>query len=247
MADEDSLLTTLMDENDITWQSMIHELVRNEEMDPWDVNLGTLAEKFIKMIHEIKETNLKVGGKVILASAILLRLKSGKFIDTDLAELEKLMTEDSDIEEFEEFEENELQQVLEEKKKKDYKIYPRTPLPRQRKVSVYDLIGALENILETKSVNKSRKPQKNNKKTEVKLDEEDIQFAIQTVFKEVSTKCRSDKDNKVKFSKILPSDRKEDIISTFVPLLHLTNQRVTDLHQEEAFSDFDIELLKRSL
>ena len=40
MKTEDSFFETLVQEDDITWQAMLHELVKTEEMDPWDINLG---------------------------------------------------------------------------------------------------------------------------------------------------------------------------------------------------------------
>lgn len=244
MSNEDNLLETLMHEDDITWQSMIFELVKTEQMDPWDVNLGDLSEKFISMINEMQETNLKIGGKVILASAILLRLKSGRFIDTDLAQLEALISSMNE-EEYDDFEEGDLQTTLYEKDRRNYKIYPRTPQPRKRKVSVYDLVHALEGVIEKQKIKIKRKVP--DAPVEVKLQSRDINLVIKDVFDKLNLEHANTQEEQFKFSTLLPSTSRDDIVSTFIPLLHLTNQRVTDLHQKEAFDDFDVHLLKKGL
>ena len=45
------------------------------------------------------------------------------------------------------------------------------------------------------------------------------------------------------FSELIPSQRKEDKIATFVPLLHLATQSKIDLNQEEHFGEIDIQLM----
>ena len=49
------------------------------------------------------------------------------------------------------------------------------------------------------------------------------------------------KDN-LTFSKLVPSENKEDKVFTFIPLLHLTNQRKIDLEQKEHFGEIEIVL-----
>lgn len=248
MNNEDNLLTQLMEDDDITWQSMIFELVKTEQMDPWDVNVGELSEKFIQMLNEMHETNLKIGGKVILASTILLRLKSGRFIDTDLAQLESLIASmDSYDDDFEEWDDLSGDGFSPQRDRRNYKIFPRTPQPRKRKVSVYDLVGALEGVIEKNKI-KVRYKRYNSKETgELKIESKDINLVIKDVFQVLNQKTQDMNCDKLKFSQILPSKRREDLVTTFLPLLHLTNQRVTDLYQDEAFSDFDIHLIKKGL
>ena len=46
---------------------------------------------------------------------------------------------------------------------------------------------------------------------------------------------------KLSFSKLLPPRaKKEDKVFTFIPLLHLTNQRKIDLEQREHFGDIEV-------
>ena len=53
-------------------------------------------------------------------------------------------------------------------------------------------------------------------------------------------------DRKIKsltFSKLIPSDSKEDKVYTFIPLLHLENQRKIDMKQFRHFGEINIEML----
>jgi len=250
MTQEDEFLRKLIEEEEITWQSMLFELVKSEEMDPWDIDISILSEKFLSMINEMKETNLKIGGKIILASTILLRLKSSKFIDFDLVQLESLIASAEDYDdEFEDWAslEEDASSLLIGYDKKDFKIYPRTPQPRKRKVSLQDLMLSLEHIIEKNKLKVKVKSKKSKNPVHVSLDSRDINSDIKSVFDDLNDKTKELNTNTLKFSQILPSNRREDLVATFMPLLHLTNQRVTDLFQEEAFSDFDIQLIKEGL
>ena len=246
MSNEDALLTTLVDQDDITWQTMLFDLVNSEQMDPWDVDVTILADRFISMINEMRETNLRISGKVILACTIMLRLKSGRFIDTDLAALEQLIAS-MNSDDFDEFEEEGMfsEDMFADERSKKYKIYPRSPQPRKRKVSVYDLVHALEGVIEKqkKVIKKRSMP----KELHVEIKNVDMNIVLRDVFTALNTITKKKASPELKFSEILPSDKKEDILATFIPLLHLTNQRVTDLFQQEAFSDFDVHLLKKGL
>jgi len=244
MSQEESIFNSLIEEDDITWQSMIIELVKTEQMDLWDVDIGLLSEKLISFLNEMKETNLRVSGKMILASAILLRLKSGKFVDSDLVNLENMMNLD-EYEEFEDFGEFGSNNQWEKANPKDFKIYPRTPQPRKRKVSIYDLLDSLGKVLNNKKERMRKKVP--SLAPDVKVRKHvDINLVIKDVEKALFEFKEKNNTNTMKFSEIIPSERKEDKIQTFIPLLHLTNQRVTDLEQEEHFSDFKINILKES-
>ncbi|MFH2028457.1 MAG: segregation/condensation protein A, partial [Nanoarchaeota archaeon] len=44
------------------------------------------------------------------------------------------------------------------------------------------------------------------------------------------------------FSQLIPDDTREGRVYTFIPLLHLTNQRKVDLEQYQHFGDIEIML-----
>ena len=48
----------IVDQEDITWKSIIHELVRTEQMDPWDINISLLTKKYIKAVKELHDHDI---------------------------------------------------------------------------------------------------------------------------------------------------------------------------------------------
>lgn len=241
----DKIFNMLLEENEITWKTIIYDLVKQEKMDPWDLDITRLAKRFLEMIKKLKEMDFRVSGRIVLASAILLRLKSNKLMDEDINELDRLIATDDNMEE--NFYE-ELQQEMEGQeepqsnatKKKDYNLIPRAPQPRKRKISVYDLVDALDKALEVKTRRDKKQPAE---APEVKPPEKkiDMSVVIEDIFNRIKDHYTSNKDH-LTFSQLLPSESAEDKVYTFLPLLHLTNQRKIDLDQKKHFGEINIHL-----
>lgn len=242
----DQIFNILFNNDEITWQNMIYDLISSEKMDPWDVNISMLAKKFLQKLKKLQGMDLNISGKVLLAAAILLRVKSYRFMEEDITALDALIASvNSDDEElFDELIDYEGQEGainLEEKPK----IYPRTPQPRKRKVSVFDLVNALEKALEVYH----RRPPKINTHPEVKvpIKARDISLVIRDVYKKIIGFFTENgtKPPKLTFNLLLPENTKEDKVFTFIPLLHLDYQRKIDLLQKKHFGDIEIKLLKK--
>src|SRR3989338_11430047 len=99
----DQILDLLLKRDEITWQSIILELVKSEEVDPWDIDISLLSQKYLETVRKLKEANLFISGKVLLASAILLKIKSEKFLNEGFATLNNLLFPPEDIEEMDDF------------------------------------------------------------------------------------------------------------------------------------------------
>lgn len=243
---QEKLFDMLCNKDDISWQSMIYESVRSQQMDPWDVNISTLAARFLDMIRQLKEMDFKISGKIILAAAILLRLKSHKLITDDLSHLDRLIamseeTEDAFYDEL--LSDADDQRVTVDIGDKKVTLVPRTPQPRKRKVSVYDLVEALEQALEVKN---RRNILHEDLAQEVKAPEhyDDIDVIIAHVFEQIKQYFVEKQDvDSLKFSSLLKTGDRKEKLYTFSPLLHLSNQRQVELVQQKPFEDFDIYLL----
>ena len=61
--------------NEVTWRSMIYELVKSEQMDPWNVDISVLSKRYVLMLKKLKELDFRVSGKMVLAAAILLKME----------------------------------------------------------------------------------------------------------------------------------------------------------------------------
>ena len=140
---QDKIFEMLFDKDEITWQTILYDLVREEKMNPWDVDISLLTQKYLKMLKKFKEMDFRLSGKIVLAAAILLKIKSNKLVG-DADKLQELMTSTGEEEFYEDLSEEELQEI------EEAKLIPRTPQPRKRKVSIYDLVGALQQALEVK-------------------------------------------------------------------------------------------------
>ena len=72
---QEQIFDMLLKENEVTWQTIIQDLVKKEGMDPWDVDVSKLSQRYISTLKKLKEHDFRVSGKVVLAAAILLKIK----------------------------------------------------------------------------------------------------------------------------------------------------------------------------
>jgi segregation and condensation protein A len=233
----DRIFSILLDKNAITWQTIIQELVKSEEMDPWDIDVSVLSKRYIDMLKKLKEMDFKVSGKIVLAAAILLRIKSSKLVTEDIGELDSLMAGEQAYDEFY----DELQNDSAIEAREDIMpLLPRTPQPRKRKVSIYDLMLALQKALEVKE----RRVLRGIPSVKMEVPERKVELGtlIQEVYKKVMA-CLSDKQH-LTFNELQPSKERADRVMTFIPLLHLAHieQRKLDLLQNEQFGEIEIVL-----
>ncbi len=241
--ENNSILQVIFKENEITWKEMLLNLVKTNQLDPWDVDIKVLTKEYFKLVKKLKEHDLKVSGKVILAAAILLKIKSERLLEEDIAFFDNLMNSvsEEEIEEFYnelEYENYNFEENLENDEKPE--LIPRLPQLKKRRVSVYELIEILEETLE-KPVKK--KVVVNTKKADIKIPE--IKVDMGKLILSLSEKITSlfkKNNNKILFDNLLIGDSKEDKILTFLPLLHLAHvdHRLIDLEQKQQFSDIYI-------
>jgi segregation and condensation protein A len=241
--EQQQILTMLFDQDEITWQNIIYDLVKTEQMDPWDVDISLITQKFLEKLRDLKDMDFRISGKILLASSILLRIKSNRLLTYDISAWDALMNSVGEIEE-----ENLL---LDEgvgygtaSIAMQAALFPRTPQPRKRKVSVYDLINALEKAIGVqtrRSMYKSYVPQ-----IQIPHNSLDMNLLIKDMYKRIVIFFKGNK-KKLTFSELVPeSETKEDKVLTFIPLLHLDNERKIDLLQTEHFSEIEVKLVKKA-
>ncbi|RJQ16884.1 hypothetical protein C4573_02370 [Candidatus Woesearchaeota archaeon] len=232
---QDTIFNILFKEDEITWQTIIYDLVAKEQMNPWDINVSLLSQKFLEMLTKLKNLDFRISGKMVLAAAILLRIKSNRFIDEDIAALDQLIAGTEEVD---------LLETAEETVERDAlpKLFPRTPQPRKRKVSVYDLVNALEKALEVE--NRRVPVVKESQKVTVPERTVDMQQVMKTVYSKITSFFSKKTTMKLTFDQLIPSDKPKDKVMTFIPLLHLDTQRKIDLLQQEHFGEIEIQLAK---
>lgn len=244
---QNAIFDIVFNQDELNWKDLIYDVIKQEGMDPWDIDVSKLAKSFLTTLNKLKETDFRIGGKMVLTSSLLLKIKSDKLLLDDIAGLDNLINgfeEEEYLEDGFEFEQTDINQFLNGQRQ----IVPRTPQPRERKVSVFDLVDALESALET-DIKRQRVL------SNVKLDEEEISIptksfdltsamnGLQLSLKKLLTKSKS----KVLFTDLLPSNEKSDVVFTFLPLLHLETQRKINLNQEIHFGPIEVEIFNKRL
>ncbi len=237
--DNEGFMTFIFSEEEITWKQTLMELVRTEKMDPWDIDISILAGKFLDVINKLQQLDFRITGKMVLAAAVLLRLKSVRLIGADLEELDRLIAGETMTEE-------EFYDELEQSQKtkpgaapwEGQPLIPRTPQPRQRKVSIYDLVNALERALEVKK----RRIMNSIPSYHHEVPEQSVQISliIKNLYDTITTHFEKNQGQQLTFSMLIPGETKRDKIYTFIPLLHLSHQQKVELQQDKPFAEITI-------
>jgi segregation and condensation protein A len=236
MEPHEQIFEMLFDKDEITWQTILYELVKTEKMDPWDIDVTMLTRKYIDMVQKLKELNFRISGKILLAAAILLKIKSERLLGKDINDFDSLFAAPTNEDNLF-YDDLEPSNLTDEHKKE---LIPRIPPPRKRKVSIYDLVDALEQALEVKRRRViDDLPEYSTHAPEKKIE---IGVIIKDLYDRIKGFFSTSQTKKLTFTALIPTMSKLDKVYTFIPLLHLTNQRKIDLEQEQHFGEIEIYL-----
>ena len=230
---QDQIYEMLIQKDELTWQTIIYDLVKSEQMDPWDIDISLLSKRYLDAIRELKGHNFFISGKVLLASAILLKIKSDKLLVDYIANFDAALWPQENID------------LLEEEKQPAGNVeitalLIKTPQPRKGKVSLNDLMDALQKALNVDKRREIKRTEGSRFIREVQLPEKKMDLT--SLIKDIYNKIKGFFTRKeiLTFTQLIPSERKEDKILTFIPLLHLSNQGKVDLEQKEPFGEIYI-------
>ncbi|MBM3233045.1 hypothetical protein FJZ18_02675 [Candidatus Pacearchaeota archaeon] len=221
----------------LSWQSIIYDLINTEQLEPWDIDISLLAQKYLERIKELEEENFFISSKVLLAAAILLRMKSEILLHHDLPGLDEVL--------FGKKEEKKYHQERIELEGEVPGLIARTPLPRFKKVTLEELMSALGKAITTENRRIRRIVVKRQQEFETALSLPKTKINLKDQISGVYRRLREifkSRENPYPFSE-LAGKSTEERVATFVPLLHLDNQQKVWLEQEGHFSEIWI-LLK---
>lgn len=203
------------------WHEVLVSLTR--DMNPWDIDLVELNARFTDYVKCTAKMDLRVPAKVLLAAAILYRLKA----DTIHSE----------------YEEPEVPEFLDEPEEsvpglpRLSDIPPlRVPLIRKprRKLSLNDLVHALDKAITVKTRREVRQ------KFQITLNGEDITKRIEEVYENINMFLA--KSDSARFSQLIRKDTAEERISAFRSILHLSNEGRLECAQNELFGEIYLTL-----
>ncbi|MBI4440705.1 segregation/condensation protein A [Candidatus Woesearchaeota archaeon] len=240
----EKIFEILFNKDEITWQSLLLELVKSEGMDPWDIDISILSQKYIEMLKSLKKLDFHVSGKVVLAAALLLKVKSNRLVGEDIMNLDRLFaTTQEEIGQQDDDDADFVFDSSDEEGKSIPPLLPRTPQPRKRKVSIYDLMEALQKAMDVKK-RRLMRYMPTGKQLALPTRTFDIGNAIRELYLRIK-KYFHEGEQKITFSRLVPSPEKKDKVYTFIPLLHLSSQRKVDLLQQEHFGEIEVELIEK--
>lgn len=204
---------------------MLLDLVISDDLDPWDIDLTDIADRFIRKVQKMRKLNLRLSGKTLLASSILLRMKSDCLIPNEAPQIE------------EEFGWGHIQNESTEE------IIPfKTPVRRRskRKTTLFELIDALQRALSEEMIRKNF-PKKDRIKPKliIPIDEKNIKERMSKIYDMIKELTKANK--LIKFSDLV-SGKREEIIKVLIALLHLDSQRKITIWQKEIFGEIFITL-----
>jgi segregation and condensation protein A len=204
------------------------KLVSDGEINPWNIDIVEITDKFLHHIEELERMDLRISGRTLHYAAILLRMKSNILVEKPGIE------DDSWIDDLDFFDVD------------DYPV-PKSPVRRhcKRSVTLQELILELEKaeVVERRKVlrKKARETvELDRPTTEQVLDvahEEDIEGRVNTMRKTLSSVLEY--RTYIALSELLSGDRSNKLM-TYISLLFLATNKEIWLEQEELFGELYI-------
>ncbi len=206
-------LYSLVLDDELGWEHLISSIIREENMDPMDIDLIEITDRFVSTLASVKNIDFRFGGKFVYTAAILLKMKSDSVVD-DIMNKHAKKADDGN---------SKYVRAI----PYDISVTPKLPLVRNRKITLTELISAIRSAIKSgikPNINFEIKPR------EIRL-EDVIPLLLQRLLRMFREK------ESVSFSELLIKKDKKDYIFTFLPLLFLSNDGKVDLKQDAPFEE----------
>jgi segregation and condensation protein A len=230
----------LLFNREIGWQEIIYDLINTEQLDPWNIDLIILTDKYLDKIKNLEEADFFVSSKVLLAASLLLKIKSEILLNKYIKSIDEILfgREEKKSHTLERIELDEEVPLL----------IPRSPIPRFRKVTLKELMESLNQAINTENRRIKKEIIKTNalRESSISLPKRTFSVSdkIKEIFENLSRHFKENQDKKrVGFTEFI-GEKKEDKLIAFLPLLHLENQQKVWMEQEAHFEEIYIWLKK---
>ena len=231
-------IQNLLFNREIGWQEIIYDLINAEQLDPWNIDIIVLTDKYLERVSKIEEADFFISSKVLLAASLLLKIKSEILLDKYIRSIDEILFGKEDKKKYE-LERIELDEDIPE-------LIPKSPIPRFRKVTLKELIESLNKAISTENRRIKKEVSNNNAMMESAFPlpkrKYNIADKIKEVYEKLLSHLKEDEQNekkKVSFTHFVGEDKEERLIS-FFPLLHLETQKKVWLEQEKHFDEIYI-------
>jgi segregation and condensation protein A len=224
---------------EIGWQEIIYDLINTEQLDPWDIDITLLAEKFLERIRVLEESDFFISSKVLLAASLLLRIKSEYLLNKYIKSIDDILFGKKEEKPAHKLERMELEEEIPH-------LIPRSPMPRFKRVTLEELMESLNKAITTENRRIKKEIIMHNALRESSISLPKKTISITDKIKEVFEKIFShlnpkhpDKKQKVTFTELIGNE-KGHRIGAFYPLLQLENNQKVWLHQDAHFEEIYI-------
>lgn len=203
-------------------------LAKNGDINPWDIDIVEVTDKFLAYIEDLKIMDLRISGRTLLYASILLRMKSTGIVQEEEELDDDLLDDDMDFYDIEEY------------------PVPKLPIRRTatRPVTLQELITELK---KAEKVETRRKDRRLRRRIEV-LDrvttddvlgiahEEDIRGRVDTLYTYLEELFQT--RDEVMFTDLVDwSGSRSERLMTYISLLFLASEKKVLLSQEELFGE----------
>ena len=221
---------------EIGWQEIIYDLINTEQLDPWNVDLIILSEKFFEKLSQYEEMDFFVSSKVLLAASLLLRIKSELLLNKYVRSIDEILFGKKEQKKVE-LERIELDEEIPE-------LIPKSPIPRFRKVTLKELMESLNKAIITENRRISKEIMNKNALRESSISLPKRTFNIKDRLKEMHGQIilyfkQNKEHKKISYTDLVGKER-EQRIASFFPLLQLENNKKVWLAQENHFEEIHV-------
>ncbi|MEN9626357.1 MAG: hypothetical protein RL557_685 [archaeon] len=224
------------------WQVIIYDLINSEQLDPWDVDIIVLTNKYFEKIFQMEQDpDFYISSKVLLAASLLLRIKSEFLINKYIRSIDEILfgRKEEVKKELEHIEIDRDELPL---------LIPKTPLPRLRKITLPQLMEALNTAIntETRRIKRELSIKRAHHLSHVDIPafrRIDIKDRIREFYARILTAIKKESADKISYLELVGVEREQKIAS-FLPLLYLSNTKKLWLEQEKHLDDISIYLYK---
>ncbi len=217
-----------------SWEDVLAKIVVEEGMDPWEIDIVRLADCFIQYLERMRVLDLRIPARFILIAAILLRMKSEILRGEEEKKEEETRPASERTAE-------EIRQALEELAK-----VPPLPQPAERipvrNVTLEELIIALRKAFEIRERRRFRKLRRREAVGKLLEEGEDITERISALLSKIKSVLEELEKEEIEFSRLVEEWKREKIVNTLLPMLHLCQEGKLTYEQPELFSEIYVRL-----
>lgn len=223
---------------EIGWKEIIFDLINTEQLDPWDIDIGALADKFFKRMEDYENIDFFISSNVMLAASLLLRIKSEIILNKYIKNIDSILFGREDEEKkTSSFERIELDEDIPD-------LFPKSPMPRYKKVTLNELIESLNKAINTENRRIKKTIVNQNALRQAGISMPKNAVGIKGSLNSIKGKIIAHFDANVSHKKIsytnFIGEGKSERALLFFPLLQLETNGDIWLDQEETFSEIHI-------